>query len=475
MATKEKLTGKTGGGSLLPINKDDRRYAAKGKDRVVTLKDGTVLSPEASANYGSPSADVSSGKYKDTSGGPRVKTDEEGAIKDTPVATPLTPETPVDTTQPTPGQTPVGQVADAQAIADLQKQGVASPDQQMILGRKQKLEGRFEQYKSGLEQFNAGGGQIANPADAQNAINKYVGPDESAVDTNQTVDEFFATDKTATASSQALLDWLSPPSQRDELMKQMKRITAGQNEIAGDKLELMNINRIMEGSEQDIRDEVTAANGFATNSQVMALALSRNGVLIKKANMLSDQISFQQDMVANNINLLNFEKEMANNQFSQRMQVMEYQNNNNKFMYGALQDTLSSQIDALGWDGMYEVYKNDPIQMARVEKIKGLDANGFIKASEFAKTEREAKAKQAAATLANTWQNARGGGGGSDEEKAIDKFNDDLTDIDMLLRFTTREQFIKWLITRNPLIDPDSIAEYVYGEYADDYKQQIRR
>ena len=81
----------------------------------------------------------------------------------------------------------------------------------------------------------------------------------------------------------------------------------------------------MAGTQDDIRDEVTKMNGFATESQVQALTISRNRTLMRQAALLQDSVQIHQDAVANAQNLLNFEKDMANTQFTQRMAVLQYQ------------------------------------------------------------------------------------------------------------------------------------------------------
>ena len=48
------------------------------------------------------------------------------------------------------------------------------------------------------------------------------------------------------------------------------------------------MKNIIEGSEDDIRMEITKAGGFATDSQVLALTNARNKQLIKNYNTLLD-------------------------------------------------------------------------------------------------------------------------------------------------------------------------------------------
>lgn len=61
--------------------------------------------------------------------------------------------------------------------------------------------------------------------------------------------------------------------------------------------ELMNMNRIMNGTVDDIRNEVTAAGGFATESQVQGIAAARNKTIMKQYNSLSTQYDAAQQNV----------------------------------------------------------------------------------------------------------------------------------------------------------------------------------
>lgn len=51
--------------------------------------------------------------------------------------------------------------------------------------------------------------------------------------------------------------------------------------------QLLNYQNIMNGTEQDIRDEITKSGGFATDSQVLAMSAARNNVILKQYNALS--------------------------------------------------------------------------------------------------------------------------------------------------------------------------------------------
>lgn len=61
--------------------------------------------------------------------------------------------------------------------------------------------------------------------------------------------------------------------------------------------QMMNLQNVMNGTISDIRDEVTAAGGTATESQVQGLAAARNVTLLKQYNALSTQYNAAQTNV----------------------------------------------------------------------------------------------------------------------------------------------------------------------------------
>lgn len=61
--------------------------------------------------------------------------------------------------------------------------------------------------------------------------------------------------------------------------------------------QLMNLQNIMQGTPDDIRNEISSAGGTATESQVQAMASARNTVILKQYNSLATQYSAAQQNV----------------------------------------------------------------------------------------------------------------------------------------------------------------------------------
>ncbi len=246
------------------------------------------------------------------------------------------------------------------------------------------------EYQQALEQIKASG--VPAPQEggvARGAVQAALPPAPAPLP--PAVDNFFNTNPIVQQSTQDLVDFLSPPSIRKELEKSMKSIVSSQKESAGLKLELMDVKRVMEGSDQDIRDEVEKAGGFATESQVQALTIGRNRTLLKKANMITDQLSYLQDVIQSDMTMYGFQKDMAQTEFQQRSFLLNYKQQNDQFIYKANQDAVARNLELLGPDGLLAAAGGDPVKISRIERTLGLVAGGLQTAATAAAA---AKARQ---------------------------------------------------------------------------------
>lgn len=247
-------------------------------------------------------------------------------------------------------------------------------------------------YGKAHQQLQQGGA----PAQDGNrgAINAAVGQNmgESQV-TSPQVDNFYGTNPYIQQTNQQLMDWLNPEATSGELQKYVDAYATDRAELAGLKTELMNNKRIMAGTESDIRDEITKSNGFATESQIQAMTLGRNRFLIAQSAKLTDLITSQQDAVNGDAQMMQFAKDQANSQFNQRMSILSYQQENNKFMYNAAQQQFQNNLDLMGADGLYASMQDNPQMISYYEKLSGMPPGGLAIASEQA-TEQKLVDKQ---------------------------------------------------------------------------------
>lgn len=181
-------------------------------------------------------------------------------------------------------------------------------------------------------------------------------------------------------------------------------------------LEAMNLKNIIEGTEDDIRAEVTKAGGFATDSQVMALTTARNKDNIKAYNRLMDTIDAKEKTLSTLIGLESQDRQMASqrfmNMFNMTAQVAQYQQ---QFIRDsrAQYQWLASQPG--GFESIQAAYA-DPFQRKIIDKTFG-GANGLATLQKYAAEDRAQK--QADAALDRQYKiaqiaalNDKGGGGG---------------------------------------------------------------
>lgn len=223
-------------------------------------------------------------------------------------------------------------------------------------------------------------------AQASTAVGSFL-PQKAPV-TPPEVDNFFAENQIPQQSMSELVEFLSPKSTRKELEKTMSKIQSGQQEAAGLKLELANVERIMDGTEQDIRDEVEKVSGFATDSQVLGLTVGRNRTLLSRAAMIQDQLNYTQDVIQGDLTLLENQTSMAKQQFMERSQIMQFKQKNDEMIYRANQDAVNRNIDLLGVDGLYDAAQGDPIKISRIERTMGLVPGSLQVAAQRAKQAR---------------------------------------------------------------------------------------
>lgn len=226
---------------------------------------------------------------------------------------------------------------------------------------------KFEQANAKLK---ASGVPITNNAGQSMAtVNSAIKDTPQArTDMPPAVTNFTQTNPYFQQSIKDVMEIINPETTRKEIADQMKVVASGKAEAAQIKTDLMNIKRVMGGTEQEISDEITKAGGFSTSSQVRALSIARNSALLKQASQLTDQLSIVQDAIANDTTLLGDMKQQANTLFSQGMQIMNYMQENQRNSFNA----ASNSIDTLlKMDGGLSSMVGHPDQLSYVDQIKG--------------------------------------------------------------------------------------------------------
>lgn len=113
-------------------------------------------------------------------------------------------------------------------------------------------------------------------------------------------------------------DYFSPVKQKQTLVQEYQAMSKALG-LDSINAELINDKRIIEGTEDDIRSEVTAAGGFATDSQVQAMANARNKSLIKNYNTLLDTKNSLTTQLSTMMQLSVQDRQMAEAEFDRKL------------------------------------------------------------------------------------------------------------------------------------------------------------
>ncbi len=244
-------------------------------------------------------------------------------------------------------------------------------------------------YRAGFAAAKAAG--AAAPVDSgagRAAVTQYT---PQTPDTSN-VDQFISDDPAINTLMSNIAGLLNPPKQTSTLMQDYKKLQkqSGLDEI---NEELIDADTVINGTEDDIRNEIQTAGGLATDSQVQAMSLARNKGLLKRYNQLV-QMKTDATNQLNTLSSLNAQdKSIAQQRVDSQIGAMfnmatfrQQAQNNTKEQYR----WLATQM---GVDGLYNSVAQDPRQLAFAEKILGTGAGGLAILAATAAQERAQKAE----------------------------------------------------------------------------------
>ena len=388
-----------------------------------------------------------------------------------PQAIPTQPIEPtVDTTQPSPQTataTPFTQPdLRTQAVNQLKGMGYASPDEGEIQGAMDSLKSKYTQGLNLVK--NAG---VASPMDSgvasagiQTALPTPQAPEISVVGGIMETDSAF--DGLLTLYDQMMSTENQKTSLVDEYTKLSKNLG-----IEALNAELIDAKRIIEGTEDDIRAEVTATGGFATESQVLALANARNKSLIKNYNVLLETRDNAMTQLNTMMNLTVEDRKSAEAEFDRKLgfafKVAEFQerattNARNTYM------TLGEQM---GWDTMLSSVS--AYERGVIGKTLGLNEGGLSSLAERSRQNRALKLQEQGLDMDIKRQQLY--------NLALTgrKLSADLTEVsgaDSILNLSQAEGSIQQIqqLTQSPAID-SVVGTSLFGRAAGGFKGVIGR
>lgn len=290
-----------------------------------------------------------------------------------PPATPA--NTPVNTSQPspttanaTPYTAPINPaVSEAEAQANLKKGGLTGTDlaaAQGSLSAYQQAHGAATTGNIPAPQ-DAGTGMSAATKAAASAPQNYASPPE-------------VQDAVAKATQRYTDDYakyMSSSSQSETLVQQYQDLSK-QLGIPALNTELMNMKNVIDGTEDDIRNEVTKASGFATDSQVLAMTNARNKTMIQNYNNLLQTKSDAMTQLTTLSGLAAQDRAFAASQIDKQLNFDQQQITFATNAQKNAQDSIQKSIDNYGAASVLKqaLATGDPKAVSRINAMMG---NGF--------------------------------------------------------------------------------------------------
>lgn len=274
-----------------------------------------------------------------------------------------------------PGQDPNTDMANQPQVGQTQVAGSTQPRSVMnpITGQMETQAGPSP-IQQGFGAAVASGMPVPQTqGDAFSAMSQFMphqGPDFSAMDMQ------LAGDPAYQSLLKTYQEFNDVQNQRKSLTDEYKSMSKALG-IQEMNTELMNMKNIIDGTEDDIRNEVTKAGGFATDSQVLALSFSRNKQLVKNYNNLLETKQQAQEQLGTMMNLAAQDKQMAMQAIGQKLQIqgqiIKYRDDMKKNAV----DAYDRIIERSGYDGLEAMTNGDPYYTSLVEKTLGLGRGGL--------------------------------------------------------------------------------------------------
>ena len=292
----------------------------------------------------------------------------------------------VDTDRPSPKTVNIG----SQGELDKQLQKLADTDPELAdsimdsLGytKDESSASKFEQGFDRATRANLDSTQVSSDAQGRAVVQQYAPSAPSK--RNDLPTAYIQTDPYINGLVTAWQQYIDPKNQRASLAdtyKQMLKDTG----IQAIDTELLDMKNVIEGSEEDIRTEVTKAGGFASESQIQALTNARNKQLIKNYNTLLETRNSKEKYLQTAIQLEATDRQTADQRFESMFNMgLQIANYSQQMQTNARQQMqwLSTNI---GFDGLYNATNGDSYYTGLIEQTLGLPQGGLLSAANQAR------------------------------------------------------------------------------------------
>lgn len=234
-------------------------------------------------------------------------------------------------------------------------------------------QGSNSPYQAAYDAAQASGvAAPSSPGEARGQVGGFM-PQQNQMSMGQAVvqsDPFFS------QIQQQFQDYFSPKNQRESLTQTYTKLS---KQMGIEKLdtELMDMKNVIDGSEDDIRNEITKAGGFATESQVQALTNSRNKQLVKNYNTLLETRNTKSQYLDKMIGLEAQDRQAADAHTDRMMnfafQMADY---GQKMKQNAV-DSYVRTANAVGYDGLLKMTAGNAYYKGLIEQTLGMPPGGL--------------------------------------------------------------------------------------------------
>lgn len=208
---------------------------------------------------------------------------------------------------------------------------------------------------------------------ARAATTQYMPPAQQ--DTSN-VDTYMSTDKNVTSLMQSITQLLAPQNQTTSLMDDYNKLYK-QSDLGNINKEIIDADTIINGTEGDIRNEIQTAGGFGTDSQVQAMALTRNKALVTRYNQLVQQKTDATNQLNTMMQFDAQDKQMAQTRVNTQIDAMFKMADFQQQAQNNIREAFNNMVSKVGYSGAYQAYAADPKQMSMIEQTMGLEPGGL--------------------------------------------------------------------------------------------------
>lgn len=228
------------------------------------------------------------------------------------------------------------------------------------------------QSSGGAVPQSQGGASAAVGAAVQTATATSTGAPDPIITASNDFSQGYNSMPPALQMIYGLVQSITSPSATQQTFSQQYQQVLQSSGLQGLQTQYMNIENVINGTSNDIRNEITAAGGMATESEVQGMSTARNQTLILQANSLQSAMSMAQDYVDNTMKFSQADQDQVNQSLNQKIGLVETAASMQQTMDSTASGNYNKTLTALGDDYTAFAATIPPQMQPYVEQVMGL-------------------------------------------------------------------------------------------------------